>query len=391
MATISLNRIPAFDAGFDFSVSFKYSGNQAVKNRLIVYEDLTNESVYDEIAVTQMLSHMIPAGTLINGKNYNCTITAYDINNAETVSSPVSFVCKTKPLWQFNNMPSDNIIRNSSFAFDLHYSQSESEVLNEYKVTVLTSADSVFWTTGNIVNSTVQQVTVRNLFDDGIYYIRAEGRTQNGMILDTGNIQFTVSFNAPTSYSHLSLENKKYEGIVKVSSNIIMIEGKSNPDEILYVDIDSPHSKDGVAVDVRREGHWVSFDEGYDLDGSFWSTLIGFGFTQNKEFLRINDENGYVSLYWRKGIFANGVKNYVELRSNHEPVYVVFSNKINPVKSLNLIKFQIRRCNGLYEIRISDFGKAISVNYDFEMKFDMLDGKIISNGIWNQALERLEC
>src|SRR5574344_1508045 len=87
--------IKAFDSSsaqlFEFISS---SGNQVVKNRIIIRNNSTSAVVYDNTLETYTLGQTVPSNKLSNGVQYNFTFTTYDVDgNSSEESSPILFWC----------------------------------------------------------------------------------------------------------------------------------------------------------------------------------------------------------------------------------------------------------------------------------------------------------
>ena len=207
MATVYVKSISAYDAANAQVVSFGYSGNQCIKNRIIVYNNSTAAVVYDNTVTTYSLTHTIPAGTLTNGTSYYCTITAYYMDGAteRSVVSSVSNVwkCLSTATWSFNGLSEGTVIGNSYYTFTMTYSQAQSETVNEYYIVLYNQSGTVYWSSGVLYDSSAS-TQVTGLPNDTVLYARAYGTTVNGLTLDTGNISVTVDYVSPTLYSVLS-------------------------------------------------------------------------------------------------------------------------------------------------------------------------------------------
>jgi hypothetical protein len=250
----------------------------------------------------------------------------------------------------------------------------QDELLNEYRLVLYTANLSEVWSSG-IKYGSVVPVNIGGLSNGTKYFVRATGKTVNGFNLDTGFIPFICEYEATGLYSVLKLENREYEGTVRIISNIVVINGKSNPDP--------PDFIDNEIVDLSGNGTYVTFDEGFTLDGDFLIQLIGYGFKQNESIMTLSDGYNNIDIYWRKGMFLNddGTQSlhiFAELKSAPPPYYVVYSNHIQSsgktwldVKQYQWIELMsktwgdysdkddmmyvsVRRINGLYEIKISE-------------------------------------
>lgn len=77
MATLNtplIHPIYAFDPQYNYSVSFTYTGNQTVRNRAVVLDNDTYQTVYDSEQDRMRLDHVFPGGTFVPGKTYQVRI-----------------------------------------------------------------------------------------------------------------------------------------------------------------------------------------------------------------------------------------------------------------------------------------------------------------------------
>ena len=351
MASIQLAQVAAFDATVDFEFRFSYQGNQSVKNLLTVYDNATNAVVYSAEQNTYKLAHLLPAGSLSNGGAYNAEATAFDINGVGATSAKIVFKCLDAPLFWFDGLSDGAVIRNSHLTAALAYSQAQGDPVNEYRVSLYDSGMAQLWDSG-IRHGPVAPVELGGLVEGSVYHIRAVGRSVSGMALDTSAVQFSVEYDRFQLNQVLLLENMPRQGMVKVSSRIVVITGKSMPDPPTYIDDEF--------VDLREPGSKVWFDDGFSLDGDFVVEFIGFGFSQNQPQLYMCDgEGNAMECIWRKGRFANpdksqSVHTFAEVRVSPGPIYCVFSNHINEnIGDLDMVHVWVRRMGGLYECRIA--------------------------------------
>lgn len=234
--------VNAFDATSVHTFYFTSSGgNQVVKNKITVRENVSNTIVYENTATSFVLSHTVPSHTLTNGSYYNYTITTYDVDdNASPESNIVSFHCYTTPTLTFTNIPISKIVNNGTYTFDVQYAQAEGELLDYAYVTLYTSTEAVFQKGNNLGNTSAPPFILQQLFsgmeNNTSYYIEAFGVTVNGTEFNTGKIDFSVIIHNPEIFSQLTLEDKCKDGYTQVTSNVLLADGKSNPSPPEYVE-----------------------------------------------------------------------------------------------------------------------------------------------------------
>lgn len=354
MATVYVHQIEAFDATQDKVITFGYSGAQCIKNKIAVYENETNAVVYENTVTTFSLSHKIPMAMLTNGVAYKCTITAYymESNVEKSVTSSLSnvFICLSTPEWGLN-ISDGAIINNSYFTFIPNYSQAQDETINEYYIVIYNASGSVFWFSDALYDVNIQ-TTVNGLPNDTILYIRAYGTTINGFKFDTRDtitgldIKVSVDYIAPTLYSLAYLENNKWQGYVKVKTNVASIEGyTASGNDPVFIG--------GQYIDLTNES--VIFDENFTINGDFILQKVGYNISINKPYLKLIGENYEAVITFRKGTFEVGEKVFAEIKVK-DTDYVIYSNLLEVPLPTDIIHLWLQRKNGLYMIKISNLG-----------------------------------
>lgn len=349
MSTIYVKTISAFDAANEHVITFDYSGNQCIKNRIIVYNSATNASVYDNTVTSYTLSHTIPSSTLTNGTSYYCTITAYyTSNNTEySVVSSASNVwkCLTTAMWSINGISSGTVIGNSYYDFKMNYSQTQDEVVNEYYVVLYNQSGSTYWSSGTLYDISAT-TTATGLPNNTVLYARAYGTTVNGLSLDTGKIEVTVDYQVPNLYSVAYLENDKWHGWVKATVNILDVEGIGSGTYSFvsdkYVDLSSANSS-------------VTFNKNFTLSGNFIVEALGYNVSANKSVITLGGDNLTAVATFRSGTFSSGTLFFAELKELNSG-YVLYSNMIAIPPSTNQIHLWIKRKNGMYDCTIANMG-----------------------------------
>ncbi|MEG2381079.1 MAG: hypothetical protein RSB38_05230 [Oscillospiraceae bacterium] len=354
MATIYIYNISSFDATKDQSVAFGYRGNQCIKNKLTVFNNETGAVVYENTVTTFNLSHLLPKGTLANGVSYKCKITAYFLDGGIEQSSESSmsnvFMCLTTPSWALN-INDGAIVGNSYCVLKPIYSQAQNEKVNEYHLAVYTISGSEFWVSDTLYDIT-KEITVSGLSDNTSYYIRAYGTTVNGMVLDTRNKQtgidtkINVDYISPTVYSLAYLENNKWQGNVRVTTNIASVEGRTGSGSAAkYIN--------NTKVDLTHDS--VIFDKNFRCGDNFVLEKIDSHIITNKPFLNLKGTNFEAIVTFRSGVFDLGEMFFAELKIKNSP-YVLYSNMIPITAPGSSIHLWLQRKNGLYLLKITDMG-----------------------------------
>lgn len=266
-----INPISAFDATKQQSITFVVIGGaQVVGNRLIIRNNQTGEVVYDKIQSSMKLEHILPANSLKNNNFYNAVIYTIDNGNDESVASvPIPFYCYTQPVLTIDNIPSSGTIENGTYSFQGNYVQNEGELLNSYKFILYDSNKEILSQSSLIYYNTDNSLTYlfSGMSNNTSYYVELTGETVNGTILTSGIKSFTVRYIQPASFAICDLVNDCENGYIQISSNIVAIDGKSNPTPPTYID--------DKEVDLRESNSWVEWDNGFNIKDDF--TLRAWG------------------------------------------------------------------------------------------------------------------
>lgn len=299
-------QIMPFDAKQEQDIQYVYQGDQQFSNKLVVYKSSTTQIVYEQMQVTFHLKHTIPANALINGETYEYEIIIYDRNN---ISSPPSdrklLICLDTPTFTISNLIQEQVVRNSHFNISLNYSQLQGELLNSYQVVLYDFGgkelhkSNLLYATGNL------DYLLTSLLDNTSYSVQATGQTVNGMDIITSKIYFTTDYLSPASFAKVSLENIHKEASVKIESNIIAIDGKSNPSPPIFINNEK--------VDLTLDNSCVLYDEGFSINADFAIKIDCNQISPNVTFFELSDGRNKIVLQKWGGVFDEVYQNYFVL------------------------------------------------------------------------------
>ena len=355
LTTPILYTVSAFDAiqeqAFNFNV---LGGNQVVANTLTIKNNATLATVYSATQNTYKFIHTLPANTLTNGTYYQATLTTKDAQGNESIpSAPIQFYCYSQPMFEISNMPSNNVITNSSFAFTVTYNQAQGEILNAYVFNLYSASGALISTSNTMYNTdTSLPLNVSYLFsgfeDKSSYSIEVTGVTANGTQITTGHIPFTTDYTRPDMFSFLFLTNNCKGGYITIKSNIIGINGISNPETPTYID--------NKEIDLREAGSYVEWVEGYTVTGNWTMRLWGRDFTPNSEIFRFSNADGdIITIEYH----VDETQCWFELRAKHNDWlwgYVTESTHITLPTETEQVFCWLRRIDNLYDLRIENRG-----------------------------------
>lgn len=339
-----LNPIPAFDATKDYVLSFVViGGNQVVANRLVIQNNETGEEVYSNIESTLRLEHTIPANTLVNGGYYNAVIQTLD--NANTLSSPstpVPFYCYSQPVLSITNIPTSETIENGTYTFNGSFSQAEGEILNSYQYTLYNSNREILSQTPLIYYETDPSLsyTFVGMSNDTAYYIELSGQTVNNTIVTSGLIYFTVRYIQPASFAICDLVNDCADGYIQISSNIVAIDGHSNPDPPIYID--------DKEVDLTGSNAWVEWNSGFRIQDDFTMRVWGRDFNPYSPIVTLTNEinteetPNKIELKWMQG---DVIKELPEYKNVKNKLINVMDAQVSEIKNVEIYGNSVQKSN----------------------------------------------
>ena len=348
----------AFDATQPQTFAFTVQGSsaQVVANQLTIRNQDTNDIVYQEKQETFTYTHIVNANELTNGTYYNATISTFDNDGNQSAESvPIQFWCYTTPIISFTNLPTSNIITNASFNFEFTYTQNENEPLNSYIINLYNSFQTLISTSGvQYTNSTTVPFNGSYLFSGfdnaTTYYIQIVGTTLEGTVINTVMQQITVQYIQPDTFTLVQLTNNCDEGYITVQSNIILIEGTSNPDPPTYIN--------NQEVDLTDNGSWVQWNEGFNITGNIltrvwfrnpnnYTTLVQFSNT-NGQTIKLKFMLGY------ENVNTDNLQAYIEayVESVNGFPYYIYSNYVTPLDSTEGYIIYFTKVNNVYNLQL---------------------------------------
>lgn len=326
-----LNPIVAFDATRAHAIDFVVIGGaQVIGNRLVISNNQTGAEVYSQIQSTMKLEHIIPANTLSNGGYYNAVVYTIDSGGNESVSSiAVPFYCYSQPVLIIDNIPATETIENGTYTFSGTYLQQENEALNSYQYTlydsnreILSQSPLIYYEANNSLS-----YTFVGMSNDTSYYVELTGQTINGTHITSGLRYFTVRYLQPASFAICDLVNNCEDGYIQISSNIVAIDGHSNPDPPIYID--------DKEVDLREPGSWVEWNEGFRIQNDFTMRVWGRDFNPYQNIITLtNDINSSttpnkIEMKWMIGDVIKNLPQYKTVYGHNVNLDSSEEDKIN--------------------------------------------------------------
>lgn len=257
LATPSIMAIGVFDPAEPYDIRFTYTDNQSVKNRVIITDPETYETVYDKTISTMQLLHTVPAKILQTGKCYTVSLQVFDAdNNQSNLSDSVLFYCYTKPTFTITDVPA--ICKNASIVLPLSYHQPEGEALKSYQFFMYDSHHNMLGSSDTFYTDDHLRYTFSGLQNHYTYYFRAIGETTHGYKLDTGYIGVTIDYNVVPTNAVLVLENEYRRGYISIKTNIKSIDYTLENDNYHF---------EGNMVTLQENS--LNYNDGFSLDEDF--------------------------------------------------------------------------------------------------------------------------
>lgn len=314
-----INPIPAFDGSKNYTVTFTVIGGaQVVGNRLVISDNETGNVIYNKSQLSMKLEHTIPAGTLGNGGYYNAVVYTIDSGNNESAASvAVPFYCYSQPTLTIDNIPTTETIENGTYTFTGSYAQIEGEQLNSYQFTLYDSNRNILSQTPLIYYVTDSSLahTFVGMSNDTSYFVSLTGETVNGTKISSGLKYFTVRYLQPATFAICDLVNNCEDGYIQISSNIVAIDGKSNPEPPIYID--------NKEVDLRDPDSWVRWNEGFRIQNDFTMRVWGRDFNPYQNIITLTNSSNStekpnkIELKWMVGDVLKLLPEYVNAKGKN--------------------------------------------------------------------------
>lgn len=347
----------AFDATESHTLYFTVSSgsDQVVATRLVVRNNTSNAIVYDSGKVSNFNTQVtIPANALTNGVYYNAVLYTYNVAGETSVPSiSIQFWCYTKPIIRFANIPTGNIIANSSFNFEFEYNQEQGELLNQYSLSLYSASHALISTSGALYTESSAVPYSGNYTFTGFenattYYVKIDGITVNGTEITTGLVQITVTYKRPDLFVLMELNNNCQDGYITIKSNFVYIEGKGNPDPPKYID--------NKEVDLTAKGSTVDFTEGFVINGDISTGLWLRKPNEYSEVLRFSNAQGQtISIRFMKGyqnVNSANLQAYYEcyVSAVNGVDYYIYSNYMDILNENDYYNVWFKRKGNLYSL-----------------------------------------
>lgn len=341
LQTPIIKEIKPFPATEEYTFEFYYNGdNQAVKNNLVIEDNSDGTVVYDSIIDTFQLSHPVTANTLTNGTEYRCKVRVADVNsNWSSFSEYEVFWVLSDPIITIDTIDENNKVYNQTVNFSSTYSQSEGELLESYRYILYDSNKNIIESFPEQFSdgSTALTQEITGLDNGYLYYLEVKTLSVNGQEGTSGLIQFTPQYLTPKLSATLTVENKKEQGAIRLTSQIVQLIGQIDSGTVSYVNDEEIDLTNGE----------VSFQDGFNMSGSDFILKLWFkDIPDNVVFLKLVANEGYIELIKYNNCIHAFKQNYNstnkahfvsnQLTMNAGTPYMLYMKQINQLIGLSL-------------------------------------------------------
>lgn len=327
-----------FDAGKDHEISIAWSGLRAVANRILIYDNETNQIVYDRKTASYTLRHTIPAHTLTNGRKYVMQAQIFtDGDIPSALSDKALFLTFETPAFYFENVSDASLIDNSSFVASIHYYSPDWEDIGKYVFYLYDASKKLLLESSELTDIGNISYAYQGLDNNTSYYIRCAGVTVSGMELDTGYVGITVRFEDPSTYARIYANPLPSQGCIQVATNLVIIQ---------YDGTDSFTYTEGM-IDLR--GRTLYYDKGFLVKDDFTLLIRGRNLWQTADILKMSAEDKGLTLSSR--IYTDGSLRFRLLVPNGTGHYLLYSDP-QYFENTDMVTIALRRKNNIYQLRI---------------------------------------
>ena len=328
LPTPSIVSINVFDARNNKDIEFYYIGNQPIKNRAIITDNETLDTIYDSTINTLKLFHTIPENTLINGKQYTIQIQVFDSDNNESeLSEPVLFYCYTTPYFNIENIP--ETYKSASIEVSLSYSQDEGETLKSYQY-ILYDNNKVAISKSDILYDYGSSYVFYGLDNNRTYYIQCVGNTTHGFLLSTDYKLINVVYDTIPADMLVQLENHKCSGYISLDTNILVVDYELENDNYVI--------ENGI---LTLTDNSITYKDGFNIEEDF-SLFVEVKSLPIGTFIK-----GKTSYFTLSIIDVCGIR-YCEFKHDDYVIYKPFFDSIEN----DFIIIELRRSGNIYGLDV---------------------------------------
>jgi len=349
-----ISTITPWDSTAGTNITFSYSGNLPVSAKATIGNASTLKTVLtlsggvtntpDGRFMFYIDGNILKANLADingNGNKYYIQLSVIDSHNT---SSPYSdkayFWCLSTPQFYYQYPETDSRVEGASVDASLVYEQAEGEKLYMYRHYLYDNSKNLIQMSDHFYDENGMTYTFKGLDVSTSYYVRSQGQTKNGILLDTGYVHFYTENAEMESHSLLGLESDD-NATVYGTTNMILIEANEDPD--LYIYFNSL---------VQLIGKKITYETNYKIARDFTLQIKITKVKYNGILLRMYNkthpecEITLDSYYFDE---ENGFLRYCLKVNNGISTYVLYTEGMD-VSTDDYIVVTIRRVNNVFSL-----------------------------------------
>lgn len=357
-----ISTITPWDTTVGTNITFSYSGNLPVTAKATIKDASTLKTVLvvsDSVSLIEdgRYNLYIPANVLKvnvsdingNGNKYSIQLYVTDNNNSNSpLSDKAYFWCFTTPEFYYQYPETEQTIEGSSVASIVVYQQQEGESLYTYRHYLYDNSKNLIRMSDHFYDESNLQYTFKGLENSTSYYIRCQGQTKSGMILDTGFIHFYTIYGEVEDYSIIGVTSDD-NATVYGTTNLILIEANEDPD--LYIYINS-------LVQLRKKK--ITYETNYKIARDFTLQIKITKVRYNGLLLQMHNKNyPDCDITLDSYVFDDGLLRYCLKVNNGIATYVLYTEGFEADND-DYVVVTIRRVNNVFSL------DAVKVDEDEE-------------------------
>jgi hypothetical protein len=212
-----------------FTWQNNFGTSPQVKYNLHVHKILDNTQVYTSTLTTSATAqHTIPSGSLIAGTDYKWSVDSY-YDSINYVSSDWQIIyARGNPTCTLSSTPYNQ----QSFEFNFLYDHPNSVYCKNYRVylyegsTIIDDSDDIYPDTLIATAATPISYTVEGMLSGHSYSVQCVVTTQENLEIDSGLINFTVTYDYLTALPSLTVTPLNDEAAIQLDwVNLVQILG----------------------------------------------------------------------------------------------------------------------------------------------------------------------
>lgn len=349
-----ISTITPWDSTAGTNITFSYSGNLPVSAKAIIGNASTLKTVltlsrsvigtFDGRFLFYIDGNLLKANVADingNGNKYYIQLCAIDSNNtASPYSDKAYFWCLSTPQFYYQYPEEDSRVDGASVDVALVYNQAEGEKIYTYRHFLYDNSKNLIQMSDHFYDETGFAYSFKGLEISTSYYVRSQGQTKNGIILDSGYVHFYTENAEMANHSLLGLESDD-NATVYGTTNMIIIEANEDPDWYIYFN-----------SLVQLIGKKITYETNYKIARDFTLqikiTKVKYNGILLKMYNKIHPECEITldSYYFDD---ENGLLRYCLKANNGISTYVLYTDGMN-VEMDDYIVITIRRIGNVFSL-----------------------------------------